>query len=228
MSLESAIIHFDHHPKRGFRYERYYNDEGKKMWQASCQFEVRIELEQAKLNALERASIEYRQYIRGGVWVRRGSERWTDDDKPNGNEHFRIPPYAGQNKVTGLPMGAVPGVGLSLSWKEDGEVENGKVERYGYRDTATVHATNEVDSWRPAHSLGHSYLLRDTPSIRGEWGVGETVRVWIELWFKGFVVEVARDAAESTQPIRILKEKNWRCFWQDEEPMTEWLKAEPI
>lgn len=224
MGLESAILHFDHHPKRGFRFERFYD--GVKMWQASCQFEVRIELD-TKFKGAERASIEYRQFICGGVWIRRGSEEWTGDDKPNGNKHFLIPPYAGQTKSIGLPMAPVPGTGLSFQWKEDGEIEAGKIERYGYRDTVPLVKTNEVDSWRPAHSLGHSYLLRDTPSIRGEWGGGDKVDVWIELFFQGFVVQVERDASDNTQPVRVLKQKSWQYLWQDQR-LSEWLKATQI
>lgn len=228
MTLESSILQFSHATRRPFRWERFYSTAGKKMWQASCQFEVRIEID-PKLEDLKCMNIEYRQFIRGGVWVRRGNEAWTSDDNPNGNKFFPIPPYSGQNKVAGMPTTAVSGTGLSLSWKEDGELEKGGTERFGYRDTASVNATNEIDLWQsPTQITGRSYLLRDTPSIAGEWGTGETVEVWIELYFKGFVVEVKRDdITNQTLPIRILKQKDWSYFWTDKK-LELWMNATPV
>jgi len=210
MALETAVKLFFHYPKRDFRFEAFYEN-GQKMWQASCQFEVQVELD-SNLPALERGLIEYRQYIRGGVWVRKGSDEWTDDDNPNGNKSFAIPPYKGQTKVPQLPMAKVDGVGLSLSWKEDGQIESGQTERYGYRETIGVIATNEADIWRPENTAGHIYFLRDTPSIRGKWD-GDSIEVWIELYFKGFVVEVELDETYSTRPVRVLAAKKWSYFW---------------
>jgi len=218
MDLASAIKHFGHHPKRGFRFERSGGGSAKKWW-ASCQFEVRIELDE-KLSPAELAQIEYRQFIRGGVWFRRGTEAWKPDHLPNGNAAFKIPAYGGLAKpVIGIPSGAVAGAGLSFDWKEDGEVEAGGTERYGYRDTANVAAKNEVDHWQSVHS----YLARDTPSIGGDWGSqGEAVEVWIELYFQGFVVQVERNAAKKTQPVKVLDKLSWEWSWK-EMKMTEWL-----
>jgi len=198
------------------------------MWQASCQFDVRVEID-SSVAELESMNIEYRQYIRGGVWVRRGNEDWTADNAPNGNGYFPIPPYAGQNKAAGIPRSAVTGTGLSVEWKEDGQIESGGIERYGYRDTANVEAANEIDKWsNPSQLTGRTYRLRDTPSLRGRWGSGDSVEVWIELWFKGFVVEVERDDVTNiTRPIRVLKQKDWSYFWL-EEKLSLWSDATPI
>lgn len=228
MTLESSILQFSYVPRRSFRFERFYKD-GVKMWQAACQFEVKIEIDPL-LPEFDRNAIEYRQYVRGGVWWRRGNQAWTGDNDPNGNKHFKIPAYAGQSKVSGIPMAAVPGKGLSLSWKEDGETEDNKpTERYGYRDTASLVLTNEIDLWTNKNQItGRSYLLRDTPSIAQPWYSGDSVEVWIELYFKGFVVEVDRDPVTNvTRPIRILKQKEWSYFWPDKR-LDQWMHATAI
>lgn len=216
MITESSILEFQRVPRRSLRWETYTNKVGAKMWQVSCQFDVKINLD-PKLTAEERSRIEYRQFIAGGVWIARGSYQWTNE--ANGNKHFPIPPYAGQDLVHGIPMGSVPGVGLSTYWKEDGLISGGTVKRYGYRDTADQYGTSEMDMWTyPDPKTGHGYRLRDTPSISGEWGYGDKVKVWIELYFKGFVVEVGRNTpAGPTYPVRILKQRSWEYFWPDAE-----------
>ena len=229
MIQESSIISFTHNTTRPFRWEGFYSPKtGKKMWQAACQFDVTVEIDPA-LDDLEKLNIEYRQYIRGGVWVKRGTQDWTADNDPNGNKAFPIPAYPGQSKVSGIPMAAVPGTGLSLSWKEDGQIETGGTERYGYRDTANVNAGNEIDIWgTPNQITGRKYRLRDTPSIAGEWGSGDSVEVWIELYFKGFVVEVERDGVTGiTKPVKILKQKDWSYFWPDKK-LSLWQDAVAI
>lgn len=227
MSLESKV-RLDHIPGRGFRFERYYSSvTGKKMWQASCQFSVKVEIDNS-VGDLDRLKIEYRQFIRGGVWIRRGNQDWTADNDPNGNKFFKIPPYSGIAGVAGLPVSAVSGQGLSLSWKEDGEVETGGTERFGYRATANVNTPNEVDLWNnPTQLTGRSYLLKDTPSIAGEWGAGESVEVWIELYFKGFVVEVKQPPTGPTIPVKVLKQKEWSYFWPDQK-LDLWMNATAI
>ncbi|MGD9589672.1 MAG: hypothetical protein AB7Q37_14785 [Pyrinomonadaceae bacterium] len=227
MISESSVTLYQN-TKRPFRFERFYSPTtGKKMWQASCQFEVKIELAN-DLDDLEKNAIEYRQFIRGGVWVRRGNQDWTDDSNPNGNPHFKIPPYKGQTKVNGIPKAAVSGTGLSLSWKEDGEVEAGGTERFGYRTTADITTTNEVDLWtNPNQITGRTYKLLDTPSIAGEWGSGDSVELWIELYFKGFVVEVETTDTDVSRPIRILKQKSWSYFWPDKK-LKLWMDATAI
>ncbi len=228
MAVESNIVSFSHSTKRPFRWERYYNSAGKKMWQASCQFEVKVEID-PKLDDFERTQIEYRQYIRGGVWFRRGTQQWSADNDPNGNRYFAIPPYSGQSKASGIPSKAVSGTGLSLAWKEDGQVETGGTERFGYRDHATVNATHEADLWTNDNQInGRTYYLKDTPSFAGEWGSGDSVEVWIELYFKGFVVEVERDEhTDVTRPIKVLREKEWTYFWQ-EKKLSQWMTAAAI
>ena len=225
--IHESKIQLSYLPRRPFRWERYYGTAGK-MWQAACQFDVKVEIDPS-VDELECLSVEYRQYICGGVWVRRGHEEWTADNNPNGNGYFPIPPYAGQNKVAGIPMKAVTGTGLNLAWKEDGEIQTGGTERYGYRDTANVETANEIDKWYNSSQLtGRSYKLRDTPSMSGRWGSGDSVDVWIELYFKGFVVEVERDdATNTTRPTRLLKQKNWSYFWHPEK-LSLWSDATPI
>jgi hypothetical protein len=215
MSLESAVVSF--HPPTiiPFRWERYYKDD-KKYWQAACKVELRVELD-SKLDVVDLLKIEYRQYIRGGVWIRLDDEDWTADNAPNGNDRFKIPAYAGQSKVAAIPMHPVTGVGLSLKWKEDGEVEGPYTECYGYRATATVDTAREADAWLPLSTFaGTRYLMRDTPSLRGEWKVNQKpIWVWIELYFKGFVVEV-EPFGNTTRPIRVLKERSWSCLWMNQ------------
>lgn len=117
--------------------------------------------------------------------------------------------------MPGIPDVAVPRWGLDLEWKEDG---NG-AKRYGYRDTANEIGVNERDQWTyptPAH--GTTYRMRDTPSISGEWGTGDAVELWVELYFLGYVVEVSRDAPHlPTYPLRILKWKSWEYFFHGPE-----------
>jgi hypothetical protein len=225
--IDPGKIQLTYLPKRPFRWERWYGTEGK-MWQASCQFDVKVEIDPS-VSEIDAANIEYRQFIRGGVWIRRGNQEWTADNNPNGNGYFPIPPYAGQNKVSGIPMKAVPGTGLSFSWKEDGQIESGGTERFGYRETANVETANEIDKWsNPTQLSGRSYRLRDTPSISGRWGSGDSVSVWIELWFRGFVVEVNRDdPANNSVPVRLLKQKEWSYFWQDQK-LSLWSDATSI
>ena len=226
--INESNVQLTYIPKLPFGWQHWYGPKGK-VWQASCQFDVKVEIE-ASIPELECMNIEYRQFIRGGVWVRRGNADWTADNNPNGNKKFPIPPYAGQNKVAGIPTSPVTGTGLDGSWKEDGQIETGGTERYGYRDTANVDKPNEIDKWsNPSQLSGRSYRLRDTPSISGEWGdAGESVEVWIELWFRGCVVEVERDnATNTTRPIRLLKQKEWSYFWT-EEKLSLWMNATAI
>jgi hypothetical protein len=227
MSLASKV-RLNYIPVRDFRFERFYSSTtGKKMWQASCQFDVSVEID-SSVSDLDRLKIEYRQYIRGGIWVRRGNEAWTADNDPNGNKFLPIPPYTGLAGVTGIPAGGVSGTGLSLSWKEDGQVETGGTERYGYRADANVNKPNEIDLWsNPTQLTGRIYKLRDTPSIAGEWGSGDSVEVWIELWFKGFVVEVVQPPTGPTKPISVLKQKEWSYFWPDKK-LSLWMDATSI
>lgn len=208
-----AVHRFTHHTIRPFRWEYYKKkDNQAKMWSASCQFDVKVELNPS-LQAVQCADIEYRQFIRGGVWVRRGSQEWAPDWAPNGNKSYPIPPYRPKQVAGDMPRGPVDGVGLSLSWKEDCQIENNKEEYFGYRETAVANAANEKDLWGPGDRFtGKSYHLRDTPSISGEWDKGEPVEVWIELHFKGFVVEVDYDSPK-TVPIRILSRRSWSYFW---------------
>lgn len=225
MSLESSILYFERIRKSDFKFYGYYDKSEKKVWKASCQFDVKIHLDPT-LSDLERASIEYRQYIRGGAWVIRGNEGWSDNSHPNANTKFAIPPYAGQNLVSELPASPVPGDGLSLHWKEDGEIQAGLPEsqRYGYRDTIPGDDfENEKDIWTPSGSLGLNYHLRDTPSVGGDWGDrGESATVWIELWFIGAIVEVDRGGPnDTTRPIRVLRKKTWEYFFQNKK-MDSW------
>ena len=223
MSLEAAIQYFDHLPVRGFRFDAFHEN-GRKRWKASCQFDVVLILDPTKVLPVELGTIEYRQYIRGGAWVRRNDQKWPDDDKPNGNATFLIPPYAGQAKVPALPTSAVPEAGLSLSWKEDGKSRTGDPLRYGYRDSPPFNEANEKDYWTPQHTVGTSYKLRDTPSLTGDWlATDNSIDVWIELWFRGAVVQVEPGPDGKTRPVKLLREIKWTCFWQDHR-MSEWYK----
>lgn len=215
--LTSAVVKSFPKPVfKPFRFEGYYSG-SKKYWQAVCPFELNIELDK-NLDALTLTSIEYRQYIAGGVWVAMNDEEW--EAQPNGNEKFRIPAYTGQQKVAQLPMLSVSGVGLSRQhWKEDGEVQaSGPPERYGYRATATMDTPREADLWYPRNTVaGHRYLLRDTPSVRGRWYPDTPAEklpiwVWIEIFFRGCVVQV-ENFGNTTRPIKLLAEQTWKAEW---------------
>lgn len=226
MINEASVTQFSYVPRRECRFERFYLN-GRKRWQVACQFDLKIKLA-TNLTPLELNAIEYRQFIRGGVWYRRGNEPWTADDKPNGNPSFRIPAYAGQSKANGLPSAAISGTGLSLHWKEDGEIESGGTERFGYRDTAEVDSSNEKDLWYPVTSSGENYHLRDTPSFSGDWGSGDSVEVWVELYFQGFVVQVEHDnITGKPTPIKVLKKKSWSYFWPNQK-LSLWSNAVPV
>ncbi|MEP6849700.1 MAG: hypothetical protein ABI999_12660 [Acidobacteriota bacterium] len=216
MPIDPAKIIFGLHRKREFGWEAFYKG-GQKKWQASTQFEVTIDIDRTDMTDLELASIEYRQYIRGGVWTRRGTKDWPLDSAPDGNKSFAIPKYAGQKDIIVplIPIYAVNHEELDMShYKEDGQIEKGGEEWYGYRAWANVEAPNEVDKWTPEGPSGTRYLARDTPSIMDDWGDGESVEVWIELYFKGFVVEV--DLPDTrTRPIKMLKHHAWSYFFHE-------------
>lgn len=190
-----------------------------RIWQAVTSFELNIELDKS-LDVLALNSIEYRQYISGGVWVALNNQDW--EDSPNGNPKFRIPGYDGQNKCVELPMKRVSAPGLVMGeWKEDGEVKNSKIERYGYRATADLDMPLEADYWHPkTTSVGHLYRLRDRPMIRGrwndKWSEGKELPLWIylDLWFWGAVVQV-ENVGETTRPVRILDQKRWKIEWHN-------------
>jgi hypothetical protein len=227
MISPSSVFAFQHVPKRDFRFERY-EIRGTKVWRVSCQFDLMIQLDPT-LAAVELAQIEYRQFISGGVWFRRGALPWTADNNPNGNASFKIPPYAGQSRVAGIPAKAVPGQGLSLmEWKEDGEVDRNGTERYGYRNSTPTNLSDEVDRWTPTQASGFCYNLRDTPSFAAPWAnLDLSVEVWVELYFKGFVVQVEQDENLNTQPIKVLKQTSWKYFWP-EKKLLKWTDAIPI
>jgi len=228
MISSASALAFTHRTNQEFRFERFMKD-GKHMWQAACTFEVRIQLD-PRMDFQELMNIEYRQFISGGVWVRQGNRLWTADDNPNANDKFLIPPYAGQTKVSGIPMRAVRGKGLSLMyWKEDGKDDGtNPVVRYGHRNANPNNHGNEVDRWSPGHLDGFAYTLKDKPAIWGEWPIpAEKIEVWIELYFKGFVVQVERNEHGDSLPIKILKEKEWKYFWP-EKVLNRWIDASPI
>lgn len=197
-ALSSFVLDVKHSP----RFERCYNKLGEKVWQMSCMFDVRVKLD-LNLSVADRQRIEYRQYIRGGVWIARGNDDWQD-----ASGVFDIPSYGGQSKCADLPQGSATGVGLSTSWKEDGK---GSL-KYGYRATANQWGEKEEDRWTyPDAATGVAYYLRDTPSLSGVWGAGDTAWVWFELYFMGAVVEV-QPGPTGTEAIRVLKKKTWEFF----------------
>lgn len=201
------VVKFQRYPVRDFRFERYMKA-GQKRWRASCQFDLEIELNNA-LPASELVRYEYRQFICGGIWVWTHGGSETDwHVEPNGNAALRVPPYAGHPASTGLPPQSVGGIGLDARWKEDGSYQAGKPLPYGYRKTATMDLSNEKDLWQPA-MYGRRYKLRDTPSIAGDW-IGWPIQLWIELYFRGYIVEVTRDAEDNPTVQRVVKKLEWQ------------------
>lgn len=219
------IVKFQRYPVRDFRFERYTRA-GKQRWRASCQFDLEIELNNA-LPSSELVKYEYRQFICGGVWAwtKGGSETdWSVE--PNGNAAIRVPSYAGQPLANGLPGRPVGGIGLSNEWKEDGSFQGNTPLMYGYRKTANMDLTDEKDLWLP-NMYGRRYKLRDTPSIAGDW-VGWPVQLWIELYFRGYIVEVSRDADDNPTVQRVVKTLSWQYQKLGNLYLDDYNKATPI
>lgn len=111
-------------------------------------------------------------------------------------------------------MAPVNSVGLSSAWKEDGIIREGKPMPYGYRSSAYSNGdSNEQDTWR----TGHKYELADTVSIGGTWrdsvvvlsqplGRVNWIEVWIEIHFRGYVVELN---APGGTPMKVIARKEW-------------------
>lgn len=206
-TIDSKVTRFDRTPRSDLHFERY-TQAGKPRWRASCQFDMSIEIDPSI--GADVANIEYRQFIKGGIWVREGDEDWKV--APNGNIALPIPAYAGTSANNELPKPAVPGVGLSSAWKEDGQQKGSNPNLYGYRKTATTNLSREKDFWAPNY-YGHNYQLRDTPSISGWWN-NKPIEVWIELYFMGCVVEVQRHpVTDATTVSRVIKSKTWQYQW---------------
>lgn len=198
----------------------YKNAEGRRMWRLSCQFDIYVEIDKS-VSPEECSRIEYRQFIRGGIWTTERGESWTTP--ANANHVIPIPPYRGNMLCSDLPQNEVDGVGLSLDWKEDGKGD----QRYGYRHVPKVDFMREKDLWKPNQMEGRSYHCRDTPSIAGLWSYADdhSMNVWAELYFNGYVVEVERYDEGPALPIRVLKELSWKYLYLDEQPLTDITKA---
>ena len=189
-----------------------YKKQGVWKWRASCQFSLRVSLH-PNLQPVERNSIEYRQFITGGIWVRYHSVGdWTP--QPNFNKYLPIPPYKPQHSLPELPTAHVPGPGLSWEeWKEDGK---GSLQ-YGYRTNQPMFRLHERDQWMgPNMETGSEYYLRDTPSVAAEWVDGTAFDLWIGLYFLGYVVEVERDERGIGIPVRVLKSGSWDYHFDGE------------
>lgn len=199
-------------------------------WKVSANFQVGVQLN-PQLMGVQCAPYEYRQYIKGDVWLREwigdkpvptphdpGNEGWFQVDAgtiEDRKKTFQIPRYAGlKSTLSGLPTTPVNSVGLSSAWKEDGIIRNGIPMPYGYRSSAYSNGdSNEQDTWR----TGHKYELADTVSIGGTWrdsvvvlsqplGRVNWIEVWIEIHFRGYVVELN---APGGTPMKVIARKEW-------------------
>jgi peptidoglycan hydrolase-like protein with peptidoglycan-binding domain len=176
-------------------------------WRAACVFKVHVGLN-PNLTQEQACRYEYRQFIRGNIWVKVDGKDWVF-----ANGALKVPAYGGCQAAIGLPRDSVTGDSLNEhQWKEDGEVRSPKDRYYGHRISALVRDSRCQDEWLP-HGVGHDYYLSDQPSITGTWPK-VPIEVWMELYFQGYVVEVEEDDQGFTRPIRVVQQKNWVCHSQ--------------
>lgn len=225
---KNPVANFSQHMSMPFRFERFRGldpDLGRitDRWRAACVFKVHVGLNPL-LTEDEVCRYEYRQFIRGGIWTRVGNQIWQP--RPDANKALKVPAYGGCSPSIGLPSAAVPTTILDEThWKEDGEVRSPKDRYYGHRISALVRDGRCQDEWLP-HQVGRDYYLSDQPSITGTWP-GQTVEVWMELYFQGYIVEVEEDDEGLTRPIRVVQSKNWVCHSQTM-TLSNYLNATPV
>ena len=195
-----------------FRFERFRGidpttNRMEDRWRAACVFKVHVGLNPA-LKPEQACRYEYRQFIRGNIWVKTDGQDWVF-----ANKALQVPEYGGCAASVGLPSDSVPGSILhETRWKEDGEVRKPQDRYYGHRISALVRDERCQDEWLP-HQVGHDYYLSDQPSITGTWPK-IPVEVWMELFFQGYIVEVEEDEQGFTTPIRVVQKKSWICHSQ--------------
>lgn len=186
-------------------------------WRAACVFKVHVGLNPA-LTQEQACRYEYRQFIRGNIWVKADGGPWVF-----ANQALKVPAYGGCAASIGLPSDPCTGNILDeMKWKEDGEVRQPKDRYYGRRISALVRDARCQDEWLP-HEVGHHYYLSDQPSIAGTWRKGP-VEVWMELYFQGYIIEVEEDDEGFNKPVRVVQKKTWTCHSQTMK-LTDYSKA---
>lgn len=195
-----------------FRFERFRGidpttNRMEDRWRAACVFKVHVGLNPA-LTEDQACRYEYRQFIRGNIWVKADGQDWVF-----ANKALKVPAYGGGAASVGLPSDSVTGSILhETKWKEDGEVRDPQDRYYGHRISALVRDARCQDEWLP-HQVGHDYYLSDQPSVTGTWPK-IPIEVWMELYFQGYIVEVEEDDNGFTTPIRVVQKKTWMCHSQ--------------
>lgn len=176
-------------------------------WRAACVFKVHVGLNPT-LTQEQACRYEFRQFIRGNLWAKADGKDWEF-----ANRSMKVPAYGGCPASVGLPSeGCASGILDETSWKEDGEVRQPQDRYYGRRISALVRDARCQDEWLP-HGVGHDYYLSDQPSITGTWP-GVPVEAWLELYFRGYIVEVEEDDQGFTKPVRVVQKKEWVCHSQ--------------
>ena len=208
-----------------FRFERFrgldpITNRMADRWRAACVFKVHVGLNPA-LKPEQACRYEYRQFIRGNLWVKADGGQWIF-----ANQSMKVPSYAGCSGSIGLPSDACTTTILDdTKWKEDGEVRQPQDRYYGRRISALVRDARCQDEWLP-HGVGYDYYGSDQPSITGTWP-GVPVEAWLELYFQGYVVEVEEDDEGFTTPIRVVQKKSWVCHSQTMR-LTNYANAIPV
>jgi hypothetical protein len=148
---------------------------------------------------------EYRQKIKGEAWSQRGdwnatktvwtaTGNWIDE-----GEKFKIPAQG----VLGKGL-------LKNHWKEDGEdLGGGKAEKFGYRSTPATIIPGLRDFYVPNQN-GPEYVLQDTFGIRKTTPYVSGVKLWLELFYMGCVIDNLKPGDDKT-----IFSKQWHYKCED-------------
>jgi hypothetical protein len=139
------------------------------------QFRVTMQLDPST----EWTNLQYRQYIKGNCLLYHGSfsslahsrSNWTARGLPgSGNQYF-----------------SVPG-GLTNDYKEDGELINGVISKFGYRNNPPLFGLGIEDRYLPSQRTGRIYHSLDTFGMRG--ARRETgLRIVYQLYYEGRIID---------------------------------------
>lgn len=185
-------------------------------WGFDGTFGVTVKLN-PKLTDAQREKYEYRQYIRGDAWIQPGDWNatrtvWT----PRSSQTIPI------NTAFAIPgSGKETRDGLWPTEKEDACRRPGKaLIRIGRRNDGPQLETFMASAWTP-DANGPVFTLKDTFGYYEKFDgtpkfVGTAFKVFIEVWFRGTVVEVEwDDNASDTKEVKVVQTKTWHYRFTD-------------
>lgn len=155
------------------------------MWMMKGSFNVEVFIDQ---QIEEPSRYEYRQFIKGQVWVHDG---YFGDPGTNKIWH----PRAGTKQEPVNNAVAVPGGLNSNFFTEDGQVLDGgsRIEYFGYRSKPPTNIPGLIDEYSN-YQTGAEYRLRDTFGIEGprkqdSAGFKTGLKVGVDITYRGIVIK---------------------------------------